>query len=188
MLDASQLLARVSLCVSPILHGVFIIVYGDVHYDTIAASGGTKPMLSWWMWMILGLVLLACEMLTPGLFYCMFLGISALLAGLAAWMAPNLPEWVPWVLFSIFSAVSLAFFRKPLMEKFKLSGKHGHKVDSLVGETALALEEIGPGAIGKVELRGASWTAQNSGNQPIQRSARPKVERVEGLTLYVRNP
>ena len=136
--------------------------------------------------MIVGLVLLACEMITPGTFFFMFLGISGVLAGLVAWIAPDLPAWVPWLLFSIFSAVSLAFFRKPLMEKFKLSGKHGHKVDSLIGETALALEDIAPGAIGKVELRGASWTACNAGTQAIQRSGRPTVERVEGLTLYIK--
>lgn len=145
-------------------------------------------MLTWWMWMILGLALLACEMITPGVFYFMFLGISGLLTGLVFWLAPDLPAWAPWLMFSVFSAISLAFFRKPLMEKLQLSGKHGHKVDSLIGETALALEDIGPGAIGKVELRGASWTACNSGDQPIQRSGRPKVERVEGLTLHVRNP
>jgi membrane protein implicated in regulation of membrane protease activity len=138
------------------------------------------------MWMILGLVLLACEMITPGTFYFMFLGISGLLTGLAALLAPDLPAWVPWLLFSVFAAVSVVFFRRPLMEKFKLSGKHGHKVDSLVGETALALEDIAPGAIGKVELRGASWTACNAGDGAIQRSARPKVERVEGLTLYIK--
>ena len=144
-------------------------------------------MLTWWMWTILGLVLLACEMITPGTFYFMFLGISGLLTGLVALLAPDLPAWVAWLLFSVFSAVSLVFFRKPLMEKFKLSGKSGHKVDSLVGENALALEDIAPGALGKVELRGASWTACNSGSQAIQRSERPKVERVEGLTLYIRN-
>jgi membrane protein implicated in regulation of membrane protease activity len=143
-------------------------------------------MLTWWMWMILGLVLLACEMITPGTFYFMFLGISGLLTGLVAWLAPDLPGWVPWLLFSVFAAISLAFFRKPLLEKFKLNAKHGHKVDSLVGETALALEDIAPGAIGKVELRGASWTACNAGTQAIQRAGRPRVERVEGLTLYIR--
>jgi len=137
--------------------------------------------------MILGLVLLACEIMTPGTFFFMFLGISGLLTGLVAWVGPDLPAWLPWLLFSIFSAVSVAFFRKPLMEKFKLSGKQGHKVDSLIGENALALEDIPPGAIGKVELRGASWTARNTGDQPIQRSQRPKVERVEGLTLCIRN-
>ena len=89
-------------------------------------------------------------------------------------------------MFSVFSAISLAFFRKPLLQKFKLNEKH-HKVDSLVGENALALEDIAPGALGKVELRGASWTACNAGAQAIQRSERPKVERVEGLTLYIRN-
>jgi membrane protein implicated in regulation of membrane protease activity len=144
-------------------------------------------MLTWWMWMIVGLALLVCEIITPGTFFFIFLGISSLLAGLVAWIAPDLPEWVPWLLFSISSAVSLAFFRKPLMEKFKLSGKHGHKVDSLVGETALALENIAPGAMGKVELRGASWTARNTGDQPIQRSERPTVERVDGLTLNIRS-
>ena len=136
--------------------------------------------------MILGLVLLGCEMITPGTFYFMFLGISGLLTGLVALLAPDLPAWVPWLLFSVFAAVSVVFFRKPLMEKFKLSGKHGHKVDSLVGETALALEDIAPGAIGKVELRGASWTACNAGARAIPRSARPTVERVEGLTLYIK--
>lgn len=144
-------------------------------------------MLTWWMWMIVGLVLLVCEIITPGTFFFIFLGISGLLAGLVAWVAPDLPEWIPWLLFSISSAVSLAFFRKPLMEKFKLSGKHGHKVDSLVGENALALEDMAPGAMGKVELRGASWTARNTGDQPIRRSERPRVERVEGLTLHIRS-
>jgi len=137
--------------------------------------------------MIVGLVLLACEMITPGTFFFMFLGISGLLTGLVFWIAPDLPGWAPWLLFSIFSAVSLMFFRKPLMDKFKLNEKSGPKVDSLVGETALALEDIAPGAIGKVELRGASWTACNAGAQAIQRSGRPTVERVEGLTLYIRS-
>ena len=144
-------------------------------------------MLTWWMWMIAGFVLLVCEVVTPGTFYFIFLGISGLLVGLVAWLAPDVPAWMHWLLFSIFSGVSVMFFRKPLMEKFKINPKHAHKVDSLVGETALALENIAPGELGKVELRGASWTAQNAGDQPIQRSERPKVERVDGLTLYIRS-
>jgi len=136
--------------------------------------------------MIVGLVLLVCEVITPGTFYFIFMGISGLLVGLLAFLAPDMPAWMHWLLFSIFIAVSLAFFRKPLMHKFKLNEKHGHKVDSLVGETALALEDIAPGQLGKVELRGASWTARNGGDTLIPRSGRPKVERVDGLTLHVR--
>ena len=136
--------------------------------------------------MILGLVLLACEMITPGTFYFMFLGISGILAGVVAWLAPDLPAWVPWLLFSVFAAVSVAFFRKPLMEKFKLSGKGGHKVDSLQSETAIALEDMAPGAMGKVELRGASWSGRNIGDRAVKRSERLRVERVDGLTLEIR--
>jgi membrane protein implicated in regulation of membrane protease activity len=144
-------------------------------------------MLTWWMWMILGLVLLACEMITPGTFFFMFLGISGLLAGLAALLVPGMPAWAPWLLFSVFSAISLAFFRKPLMEKFKLSGKHAPKVDALTGETAVALDDIAPGAMGKVELRGAAWSARNIGELPVKRSERLKVDRVDGLTLCIRS-
>jgi membrane protein implicated in regulation of membrane protease activity len=144
-------------------------------------------MLTWWMWMILGLVLLACEMITPGTFFFMFLGISGLLTGLAAYLLPDMPGWMPWLLFSVFSAISLAFFRKPLMEKFKLGGKHGAKVDALTAETAVALEDIAPGAMGKVELRGACWSALNIGEQSVKRSDRLKVDRVDGLTLCIRS-
>jgi len=136
--------------------------------------------------MILGLVLLACEMITPGTFFFMFLGISGLLTGVAAYLLPDLPGWMPWLLFSVFSAISLAFFRKPLMEKFKLSGKHGSKVDALTAETAVALEDIAPGAMGKVELRGACWSARNIGDQSVKRAERLKVDRVDGLTLCIR--
>ena len=143
-------------------------------------------MLTWWMWMIVGIVLLACEMMTPGTFYFMFLGISGLLVGLLAVLIPE-PAWLHWLLFSVFAAVSLVFFRKPLMERFQLSGKHGAKVDSLVGETATALEDIAVEAVGKAELRGAAWNAQNVGDRALTRSERCKVERVHGLTLYIRN-
>ena len=39
--------------------------------------------MNWWMWAILGFVLLVAEMLTPGTFYLMFLGISALIVAAA---------------------------------------------------------------------------------------------------------
>jgi inner membrane protein len=143
-------------------------------------------MMTWWMWMVLGLILMACEMLSPGTFYFMFLGVSAVAVGIVAVAIP-LPEWVHWLLFSIFAAVSLMFFRRPLMRKFRLSGKHGHHVDSLTDETAVALEDIAVAAIGKAELRGSVWNARNVGERPVTKSERCKVEQVDGLTLQIRN-
>jgi len=143
-------------------------------------------MMTWWMWMVAGLILMGCEMLTPGTFYFIFLGVSALAVGIVTLAIP-LAAWLQWLLFSVFAVVSLAFFRRPLMQRFHLSGKQGHKVDSLMSETATALDDIPVGGIGKAELRGTSWTARNVGDRPLVRAERCKVEQVEGLTLNIRN-
>jgi len=39
---------------------------------------------------------------------------------------------------------------------------------------------------GKAELRGTAWNARNVGDTPIAESQRCRVERVDGLTLWVR--
>jgi len=136
--------------------------------------------------MVLGLLLLAGEMLAPGSFFFMFLGASGLIVGLLALLFRDMQAWVQWLLFSVFAVVSLVFFRKPLMERFHLTGRHGKKVDSLVGETATAMEDIATAGIGKAELRGAAWSALNVGDQPLSKSQRCRVEHVDGLTLHVR--
>jgi membrane protein implicated in regulation of membrane protease activity len=141
--------------------------------------------------MVLGLVLMACEMLSPGTFHFIFLGVSGVAVGIAAVgtaaLGIPMPEWVQWLLFSVFSAVSLVFFRKPLMQKFHLPPKQGQGVDSLVGETAIALDDIAVAAIGKAELRGAAWNARNVGDRPVTKAERCKVEQVDGLILQIRN-
>jgi membrane protein implicated in regulation of membrane protease activity len=61
-------------------------------------------------------------------------------------------------------------------------------VDALEGETAIVLDDLAPGAVGKAELRGTSWTAQNAGAAALSRGQRCRVVRVEGLTLFIRPP
>ncbi len=87
-----------------------------------------------------------------------------------------------------FIAISLFcvfVLRKPLLAKFHFRNRT-HSVDSLIGETAKALEPIAPQAFGKVEMRGSSWSALNTGSEIIAFEARCRVEKVEGLTLHVR--
>ena len=62
----------------------------------------------------------------------------------------------------------------------------GERVDSLVGESATCVDDVAPGALGKVELRGTAWTARNDGPAPLRRGERARVVRVEGLTLWIR--
>jgi inner membrane protein len=58
-------------------------------------------------------------------------------------------------------------------------------VDSMVGESAIPLEDLVPGATGKAELRGTTWTVHNAGSAPLKKNQRCKVERIEGLTLWI---
>jgi len=141
--------------------------------------------MEWWIWIVGGCVLLVLEMATPGGFYFAFLGASALLVGLLSLVGITATDWVEWLLFSVFAIVTTALFRKPLMERLGTNSP-GPQVDTLVGEVATAMDAMPPGAMGKAELRGTSWTACNSGSLDLARGQRCRVERVDGLTIFVR--
>ncbi len=140
--------------------------------------------MAWWIWVLGGLVLLLAEVLTPGGFFVIFFGAGAILVGALKGLGWDGPAWSEWLVFTVLSVVSLALFRKPLMRRFNLSSSK--PVDRLEGETALVTEAVAPGGVGKAEMRGASWTARSSGQGALARGQRCRVERVEGLTLWLR--
>lgn len=139
----------------------------------------------WWYWMLLGLVLLGIEMVTPGGFYILFFGLAALIVGSLAGLGFAQAEWLQWLLFSGLAILSLLVFRGPLLAWMKKQEKDLPAVDSLAGESATPLEDLVPGATGKAELRGTTWTAHNAGPAPLTKGQRCKVERVEGLTIWI---
>ena len=138
----------------------------------------------WWMWVIFRLLLLAGELLTPGGFYVLFFGVAGVCVGLVTRLFPAFPAVGQWLLFSVLAVASLLVFRRPLLEWFRRRSP-SKEVDSLVGETAEALEDIAPGQTGRAELRGAAWKAENAGAVPIACRQRCRVVRVEGLTLFI---
>jgi hypothetical protein len=142
--------------------------------------------MTWWVWLVAGLVLFALEAASGGSFYLVFFGAGAVVVGLldlAGWHLSELPAGL---LFVSISVIALLLFRKPLLARFQ-RGIPTHKVDGLAGQMAKALEDIPVGGRGTAELRGSSWTAENIGGAPILRDSRCHVDRVEGLTLYLRS-
>jgi inner membrane protein len=138
----------------------------------------------WWHWLVLGLALVALEIAAAGGFYVIFFGVAALLiAGLHLAELAG-PLWFQLLLFSVFSVTSLMLFRGPLMRKLN-AGDGETDMDTLVGEIGSALEDIAPGAIGRIELRGTTWTTRNTGFQTIPKGRRCVVIRRERLTLFV---
>ena len=140
--------------------------------------------MEWWIWILLGLMLLLAEIVTPGGFYFIFFGIGAVAVGVLAGFDAAGPVWFQFILFSILSPVTLWLFRGKLLQL--TDGGPVQNVDSLIGETAVAVDEIAINAIGKAEMRGSSWNARNVGDKPLARGERAKVERIDGLTIFVR--
>src|SRR5919106_2029921 len=116
--------------------------------------------MEWWHWLLIGLILVALEMAASGGFYVIFFGIAALVIGSLHLFGLAGPAWFQFLLFSVIAVASLALFRSPLMRWLQLD-QPGRDVDSLVGEIAMPLEDIVPGAVGRAELRGTVWSARN---------------------------
>lgn len=140
--------------------------------------------MTWWLWLLLGMGLLAGEMLTPGGFYFAFFGVGAILTGLLARLGLVSEEWVQWLLFTAISLASLVPFRSRLV-RWAAADTAGGPVDTLVGEEVLLLEDVASGGSGRAELRGTTWNVRTSGARTLRRGDRARVARVEGLTLWV---
>jgi inner membrane protein len=140
--------------------------------------------VEWWHWLVLGLILVALEMAASGGFYVIFFGIAALaIGGLRLFDAAG-PAWLQFLLFSILSVGSLLIFRSPLLRWLQLDTP-SVDVDSLVGEVAIPVEDIPPGAVGRAELRGTVWTASNGSAAEIRRGQRCVVTQVERLMIFL---
>ncbi len=140
--------------------------------------------MPWWAWILSGLVLLGLELLL-GSFYLLFLGLAAIIVGLIAMFGASGPLWLEWLLFIIFSSGLVLLLRKPLLGKFNIQND-SRDIDTLVGVAAVAVETIPPGGIGKVDMRGTVWTAHNEGTAALVPGQRCLVQRVQGLSLWVR--
>jgi membrane protein implicated in regulation of membrane protease activity len=140
--------------------------------------------MPWWIWILLGFLLLLLELLLSSSFYLLFFGCGALVVGLLTVLGWPGPPWAQGLVFSVLSVLSIVLLRQRLVRNFKAPGDRD--VDSLVGETAVALQRIQAHGFGKAELRGSSWNARNAGDSLIAAQQRCRVEKVDGLTLWVR--
>ena len=142
--------------------------------------------MTWWMWLVAGVFLLLLELLTPG-FFAFFLGFGAIAVGAIVAIWPGmLPLWLELLLFTAISTVLVLLFRRRLLVWMQRH-THAPKPMDFIGETAVVLDIIAAGGVGKAELRGTVWTARNAGDTPLLPAARCRVDYVDGLTIWIRN-
>lgn len=139
--------------------------------------------MEWWLWLAGGLALVVAELVTPSGFFIIFFGIGAIAVGLLAALGAAQSFWMQGLLFSVLSVVSLLIFRGRLKTTFQAPAPPS--IDSFVGVLAVVQEYLAPGAVGRVEVRGASWSARNTSEATLVPGQRARVAGIDGLLLTV---
>ena len=134
------------------------------------------------LWVIVGLALLVFEVLTPGGFFTVFFGIAAFIVAVLVQLGVLETGAFQWLVFAVLGTVLLLALRPWVRRRFETNTP---KVDQMVGETAIALEDLDGNNRGKVEMRGSSWNALYSGAGRVVKGDRLRVTRVDGLSLVV---
>lgn len=141
--------------------------------------------MDWWVWILTGLALFALELLTPGGFFVVFFGVGAIAVGVLVAVDLAGPLWAQCLWFSGLSIGSLVLLRSRLRQLLHGTQGRGVGVETLVGEVAVLAEDLDPGAVGKAELRGTTWTVRNDGPTRLAQGQRCQVRRVDGLMLWI---
>lgn len=140
--------------------------------------------MTWWGWMVLGLVLLGIELFAvDAQFYLVFLGVSAAIVGLAGLFGISIPEWGQWLAFATLALFFFFTFRRTLYSKIRSGGEN--YPESMSGESINMTADLEPGKEIRAQYRGSDWTVRNIGDAVIAGGSRAKVVKVEGLTLHV---
>ena len=139
--------------------------------------------MAWWVWVLAGFLLLIIEFFTTTA-HVGFFAVGAFLVAILVSLDAGGPLWFQLIFFATSSVVLLVFVRPIVVRKLGLNKTP--LVDQISGEHALALEEMAVQSDGRAEMRGTTWSARNVGDTPLARGQKCVVDRVVGLTLYVR--
>ena len=138
------------------------------------------------IWFIAGFVLVLAEMALPGVIL-VFIGLGAWVAAFAAWQgwADTLAEQT--AVFAVSALVLLLLLRalfKSWFSGFSRDAKPAGALEEYVGGRVRVITPVGPGLTGKVEYKGAQWSAE--GPEPLPPGATAVITDVDGLCLRVK--
>ena len=134
-----------------------------------------------WVWLMLGLLLAALEMLVPGV-YLIWLAAAALITGTLTFAFDlSLPlQVVDFVFLSLIAAFSAKRFlgERPIESSDPLMNRRGAR---MVGETALVVTAIKHGS-GRVKVGDSEWIARGA---DVPAGQRVRITGTDGSSLLV---
>ena len=133
-------------------------------------------------WLAAMLIFLMAEASTVALISVWF-AAGALTALIAALLGAGIRLQI--TLFLLVSSVLLLLLRK-IVRRFIIPRTPRTNVDSVIGSVGIVKTPIdNVAAVGKVEIAGMEWTARSSSGEPIPAGLRIRVDRIEGVKVFV---
>ena len=140
--------------------------------------------MNWGLWIVLGVALLGIEMFViDAQFYLVFVGVSAVLVGLAAVLGIPMSAAVQWLVFAVLCIATMLTFRKKLYQLAR--GRVGEvQAPVVVGGRVILEHPVMPGAKTRVQYRGSTWDAINVDRDELP-AGEAEIYAVKGFTLEI---
>jgi len=142
-----------------------------------------------WTWAIIAVFFFVCEILTPGSFVCMTLGIGAVAAAFAAAFGMRTEvQWGTFAFVAVFSLFAVRGLTRKMDRKRDPFPGEGVGANRLYGRLGIVTEEIPgkPEGFGMVKIGSQLWRGRSEGWQRVAEGETVGVVDVEGVTLIVR--
>lgn len=134
------------------------------------------------IWLILLVVFVFAEAATVTVVSIWF-AVGALVAMIAAILGAKI--WLQVTLFIVLSAILLLSLR-PVLRKFFTPRLTRTNVDAVIGTEGIVIADIDNIASqGRIKLGAMEWTARSSSGEKITAGTIVKVDRVEGVKVFV---
>ena len=140
------------------------------------------PEISFWGWLLIGMMLLAIELIAPFAFF-LWLGVSALLTALILFLFPTTIWQVQGLIFSMLAVVSVILSRRYLVHRQTESEipNLNRRAQQYVGKVFILIECIEHGH-GKIKVDDTYW--QVSGPK-LEKGSKVRITRVNGAVFTV---
>lgn len=134
------------------------------------------------LWFVLMLVFLFVEASTV-VMVSLWFAVGALAAMIAALLGAEF--WLQAVLFVVVSGILLASLR-PVFRKYVKPRMTKTNLDAVIGSSGIVTARIdNVQSVGQVKLGAMEWTARSTTGEVIEAGAQVKVDRIEGVKVYV---
>lgn len=137
-----------------------------------------------WSWLIIGLVFLGLEVLAPGTFILLWIGVAAIITGLLSFVLP-IGMQAQTIIFAIGSVIAVFLGRRYFTAHLHPSDRPllNQRAAQLIGQIYKVSEPIINGK-GKVKIGDSQWMVQG---EDAEVGANVKVTSVKGNRLIVEN-